>query len=130
MKVLDADQDRSLSAEEIAGAGEALLQLDKNGDGVVDETELRPTPPPPGPNFVERVMRLDADQDGRLTVTELLPPHQKRLLEEADTNGDGAVDATELQTWIDSRPELPSGGPMGRPPRGPRGGAQPAGDGQ
>jgi hypothetical protein len=43
--VLDADRDREISAEEIAGAPESLKKLDKNGDGKLDMQELRPKPP-------------------------------------------------------------------------------------
>lgn len=44
---LDADQSGSLSAEELKGAGEALLRLDANGDGSLTEDEVRPSFGPP-----------------------------------------------------------------------------------
>ena len=43
--VLDANHDRELSETEIAGAVEALKNLDQNGDGKLDRHELRPKPP-------------------------------------------------------------------------------------
>jgi len=46
MRVLDADKDGKLSAKEIAGATNALLTLDKNGDGQLTRAELRPPRPP------------------------------------------------------------------------------------
>jgi hypothetical protein len=48
MHVLDADHDGILSASEIKNASQALLTLDKNGDGKLTREELRP-PRPPGP---------------------------------------------------------------------------------
>lgn len=42
MASLDANNDGDLSAEEIAGAAEALKKLDKNGDGRLSRDELRP----------------------------------------------------------------------------------------
>ena len=42
MEVVDANHDGELSAEEIARASQALLKLDKNGDGKLDREELRP----------------------------------------------------------------------------------------
>ncbi len=41
----DANHDGELSAEEIAGASQAFLKLDKNGDGKLDRDELRPRGP-------------------------------------------------------------------------------------
>jgi len=55
MKALDADGDRVISAEEIAGASAALLKLDKNGDGKLTEDEIRPPRPP----------RPDGEQGGQ-----------------------------------------------------------------
>ncbi len=49
MKALDADGDRTISAEEIAGASDALKTLDKNDDGKLDADEIRPPHPPRPP---------------------------------------------------------------------------------
>ena len=43
MTALDANGDGELSAEEIAGAAQALKKLDKDGDGKLSREELRPT---------------------------------------------------------------------------------------
>jgi predicted O-methyltransferase YrrM len=48
MEALDANGDGELSAEEIAGAAQALKKLDKNGDGKLSREELRPRFPGPG----------------------------------------------------------------------------------
>jgi len=45
MQVLDADKDRTLSADEISSASTALLTLDEDGDGMLSNSELRPGPP-------------------------------------------------------------------------------------
>lgn len=42
LRALDTDKDGKLSAAEIAAAPASLKTLDKNGDGVLDEEELRP----------------------------------------------------------------------------------------
>ena len=46
MTALDANNDGSLSAEEIKNAPAALKRLDKNGDGKITEDEVRPNFPP------------------------------------------------------------------------------------
>ncbi|MCU0981467.1 MAG: hypothetical protein MUF25_20140, partial [Pirellulaceae bacterium] len=45
VEAVDANHDGELSAEEIAGASQAFLKLDKNGDGKLDREELRPRGP-------------------------------------------------------------------------------------
>jgi len=45
MRVLDANGDHELSADEIANASTALKRLDKNGDGKLTPDELRPPRP-------------------------------------------------------------------------------------
>ena len=48
VKALDANRDGVIDATEIANAPEALLTLDKNGDGKLTEDELRPAGGPGG----------------------------------------------------------------------------------
>ena len=48
IRVLDRDRDGRLSAEEIAGASQALLELDRNEDGELGHEEMHPFPPPMG----------------------------------------------------------------------------------
>ena len=43
---LDANGDKTISADEIANASAALKKLDKNGDGQLQKEEMRPEPPP------------------------------------------------------------------------------------
>ncbi len=81
MTALDADGDQELSAAEIAGAGDALRTLDKNGDSVLDGAEMLPAFPGGGPGggpggfggpTGPRVQPEDMDpQDGRARVPDL-----------------------------------------------------------
>lgn len=48
LAALDANGDKTISADEIANASAALKKLDKNGDGQLTKEELRPEPPPRG----------------------------------------------------------------------------------
>jgi hypothetical protein len=50
IKALDANGDKTVSADEIANASNALKTLDKNGDGQLTKEEMRPEPPPRGEN--------------------------------------------------------------------------------
>ena len=45
MEALDANHDGILDADEIKNAANALMKLDKNGDGKLTEDELRPARP-------------------------------------------------------------------------------------
>jgi hypothetical protein len=112
---LDKNRDNILSSDEIAGASAAIKSLDKNGDGQVTPEEMRPNfggdrpggdrpggAPPEGDrpgagggDFIARLMEGDADKDGKLTKAEL-PERMHRILERADTSGDGALDKAEL----------------------------------
>jgi hypothetical protein len=48
---LDADKNRTISADELDNAPDALKQLDKDADGELSPDEIRPIgPPPPAPN--------------------------------------------------------------------------------
>jgi hypothetical protein len=110
---IDADRDREISAEEIAGAVDALLTLDADGDGMLTRDELRP-PPPELPENVEpgdHIMRLDADEDGWVTFDEFAAP----LLDAftfLDTSQDGVIDAEEAAA---APPPPPPPGHCGTP---------------
>jgi len=111
MKVLDTDQDGSLSAAEIANASKTLIQLDKNGDGVISSEEMRPDPSAmmgglagagPGGNGAmngQMMTKLfesrDKDGDGKLTGDEI-PERMRDKLKMIDKDGDGAITKAEF----------------------------------
>jgi len=135
--VLDKDRNGTLSSEEIAGASAALKTLDKNGDGEITREEFRPTPGGPGGGspgggpgeFITRLMENDKNKDGKLSKEEL-PERMQRVLERADTSGDGALDKAELDAMAKrfTAGRGGQGGPggerpgSGRPGGGPNGG--------
>lgn len=126
MTALDADGDGKISADEINNATAALKKLDRNKDGLLDQTELRPEfgggPPgggrpqgdgtpgggrggaggPPAGNgnpgaFVDGMLeRMDKDKDGKLTGDEI-QGRMRDNLDRVDTNGDKVVDRAELE---------------------------------
>ncbi|EMB17865.1 EF-hand domain-containing protein [Rhodopirellula europaea] len=71
---------------------------------------------------VERLMRLDKDEDGKLTEEEVGDSRLKSLITRADKDKDGVVTREELEAMVGSR-ELGDGarGPRGNGDRGPRG---------
>lgn len=71
---------------------------------------------------VERLMRLDKDEDGKLTEEEVGDSRLKSLITRADKDKDGIVTREELEAMVGSR-ELGDGarGPRGNGDRGPRG---------
>ncbi len=148
MAALDADKDGELSAEEIENATAALKKLDKNDDGKLDRTELRPQfdgrpggaggpQRPAGPggpggpqrpggpqtaeDFVKRLMGFDANEDGKVDADEL-PDQMKRILDRVDANEDGVIDEEEIKAMVEriSRGGGGRGGPGGPRPGGER----------
>ena len=111
MKMLDADQDGTLSASEIANASKALIQLDKDGDGIISVEEMRPdmskmpmgiAGPGPGANgqlngamMVKMFERSDSNGDGKLTGDEV-PERMRDKLKMVDKDGDGSISKTEF----------------------------------
>ncbi|MFM8262358.1 MAG: EF-hand domain-containing protein [Pirellula sp.] len=141
-KALDADGDGQFSASEIENASKSLLKLDKNGDGVLSAEEMRPDPSqmpmfagPNGPGrpgeggapgapgqgaSPEMMKRMfenrDQDKDGKLSGDEI-PPQMRERLSNMDTNGDGAIDKTEMEQAMKRLEGMRPGNrrPEGRP---------------
>lgn len=115
---LDADQNGTLSAAEIAGASAALLTLDRNADGALSSDELHPGRPdgdrpadaparPAGaadhPHPVDPIMlALDADSDHALSANEIA--NAKTSLLALDANKDGALTPDEYRPLPPARP--------------------------
>ncbi|MFT5130630.1 MAG: Ca2+-binding EF-hand superfamily protein [Rhodothermales bacterium] len=115
IKALDKDADGTISAEEIASASAALKSIDKDGDGAISPEEMRPDfaamrggrdggdqarggdAGRGGDSFKDRMMNLDANKDGKLAGDEIPEQMRERMLERADSNGDGVLDAEELE---------------------------------
>lgn len=75
--------------------------------------------------FVERMMQMDADGDGKLTREEIGEGRFAAAFDTADANGDGSLTTEELTVFMETRGPRGGrggeGGPEGRPGRGPEG---------
>lgn len=87
--------------------------------------------------FISRMTSFDADQDGKLTRSEVTDPRLQSLFQRADADGDGTLTKDELRAFhakesasLGSRRGGRGGGPggAGRGPGGPPGG-RPGADG-
>jgi outer membrane protein assembly factor BamB len=107
LSTLDKDQNKEISAEEIAAAPTALKALDKNQDGKVSEDEVSPQRgdgggqgnrprPRRGPGLM-RMMKanaaLDADESGTIEEAEIT--NAAVALKKLDENGDGKLTEEE-----------------------------------
>jgi len=141
LMALDKDGDGKVTKEELPEPMQRVLQRgDANGDGAIDREEaeklvgqLRRDRPqggaggpggPGGEGFVERVMSLDRDGDGKVTKDEMPEWMRERILERADANGDGAIDKEEAEKMAEQFPRRGDGPPpsagRGERPRGDR----------
>ncbi|MEZ6093998.1 MAG: hypothetical protein R3C03_07130 [Pirellulaceae bacterium] len=158
MEALDTDGDHQLSAEEIAAAATSLLALDRNGNGILDDDEVRPESPAfaQGPDGRRRggpPADRGPDREGRPPQGDRAPgqrgggPGQgnpppppngpEGLVDHAfefDADGDGLLSREELMEFARQMPppppppEGPGENLRGRPDRGGPGGP-PAGPG-
>ncbi len=141
MMALDADQDGTISAEEIDMAVVALKKLDKNKDGKLTMDELMPSFEGMGPGgpggfaggpgggpgggfgggpgggnpqeMVTRLMEGDKDNDGYLSESEL-PERMRAMMSRADTDGDKKLSREELT--VVSQRQMQTGSPRGEGP--------------
>lgn len=118
----DKNKDSKLTPDELTENERQMLQgADQNNDGAVDRQELAAmgnngNGNAGGPNFVEggnrmgvgagrgneamgRFFQYDRDGNKRLTPDEI-PPQVRGMFRGGDTNGDGAIDAAEMQAII------------------------------
>lgn len=117
MRILDTDDSRDLSAEEIAAAPEVLQSLDKNGDGKLNAEDLRPPMPPVGEQAAPRrgaqggpgprpgigprphgpdplMFALDTNKDREVSAEEIAAAAES--LQKLDANGDGTITFEEV----------------------------------
>jgi Ca2+-binding EF-hand superfamily protein len=130
---LDADRDGALSSQEIDGAAASFKKLDKNGDGKIEEAEVRPAMPEgrgrggregggaavnTTDETVSTFMAFDKDGDGKLTMSEV-PERMQGIFARGDENKDGVLSAAEIRKLAASQaaPSEPEG-------RGGRGGGE------
>ncbi len=136
MRVLDADKDRVISAEEIANSTMVLQGLDENEDGSVTPAELRPAPPegapegeagtPPEAEEGAPPPPPGGDRDSRGGRGPR--PPMSPLFAVLDTDRDGSFSATEIEAAPQSLATLDRNGDgtlsprelHPGPPRGPR----------
>lgn len=115
----DRNNDGKLTPNEVPREMLPMLQgVDRDGDGAIDRAELQAAMANTRNQFGGRwnnsaaggglnnaqqatgqFLQYDRDGNGRLTPNEL-PQQASRMLQGADSNGDGAIDAGELQAAI------------------------------
>jgi len=88
----DTNGDGVVTLEELTADVTAKFnQLDANGDGVIDSTDLDQLD---GPPYFRRIMRHDTNGDGQVTLEEFLAAATDRF-NQIDTNSDGQIDQDE-----------------------------------
>lgn len=97
-QAIDADGDGVITTREMRKAVAALKQLDADGDGNLTLDEISPRGGPGGDPtaFLDSIFQGDRNGDGVLASNEISERFAP-MLQGADTNGDGALDAQELQ---------------------------------
>jgi Ca2+-binding EF-hand superfamily protein len=111
--VLDADHDGVISAAEIQQSSVLLLKLDKNHDGTISFDEMVMRQQSPAERAAHVLNEFDTNHDGKLSRDEV-PDGLRARFDDADKNGDGFLDANELQLMFAA---MPAGG-FGRKPEG------------
>jgi outer membrane protein assembly factor BamB len=107
LSTLDKDQNKEISAEELAAAPTALLTLDKNKDGKLSEDEISPgggggdsqggqrrRRGPGMMRMVKALSALDADEDNGIDEAEI--KNAVAALKKLDENGDGKLTDDEV----------------------------------
>jgi Ca2+-binding EF-hand superfamily protein len=103
---LDLDSDGVISKNELKKAIVSLKKLDADNDGSLSLAECGgamaaaaappvANTPNPADAWIEQLMAMDKNKDGKLTPDELTD-NEKQMLQGADINNDGAVDRQEL----------------------------------
>jgi len=137
----DQDKDGRVTKDEVPEQMRERMfgRADANGDGAIDKEEAekmaermgRGGPGGQGGpggrgggDFVQRLMGLDRDDDGKVAKDEAPQWMQERMFDRADANGDGFIDKQEAEKMGEQfqrggpprGPGRGQGGPGGRPP--------------
>lgn len=98
LQLFDANEDQTISFDEINQEAERIRSMDANGDKQVSVVELAAASGVDvGADLAKQLMGFDKDKDGKLAVDEV--PHRMRLIvKSADKDADGLMDKTELAT--------------------------------
>ncbi len=94
---LDANRDHLLDEDEIEAAPEVLREIDANDDDQLTRDELRPQPP----SGEDRESPPEAPEDGADERPAGRPPVPP-LITVLDANGDGTIDADEIDRAAES----------------------------
>ena len=94
-KAMDTDNDGKVSRSEFKGPEALYNRLDANADGVIDDQEAAQAyRQMTARASLERLKRLDANDDGKITRDEYQGP--AALFDRLDTDGDGTLTTEEL----------------------------------
>lgn len=111
---IDTNRDHEFSVEEIANASNALIALDKDGNGALSRKEISPKPPkskageklPPPPSakapHPRVLVALDLDRDGAISAEEIEAAPGSLLV--LDRDADGTISRKEL---LPGKPKTP-----------------------
>jgi hypothetical protein len=91
----DLNGDHAIDRQELAAMGQGGANQNGNFGGV---TNAGPGNRRGGNEAMGRFFQADRNRDGKLTEDEL-PANQRAMLKAADLNGDGGVDASEMQAF-------------------------------
>lgn len=140
LMAFDEDGDDKVTKEELPEPMQRMFERgDADGDGAIDRDEAeklveaierfrrnRPEGGPGGPGgpggagFVERIMNLDRDGDGKVAQEEMPDWMRERILRRADANEDGAIDKQEAEKMAEQFERRRAGGPTPGAGRGDR----------
>jgi Ca2+-binding EF-hand superfamily protein len=123
LNAIDTNHDGIISKDEIAAAPTTLKSLDKDGDGQLSASELRPRQQTPADRAHHLLDEWDTNKDGKLTQPEA-PDRIQQQFDAIDTNHDRVLSEEELVSYFTNTPQQPRRPePTGTPapnPQGPR----------